>query len=169
MGACDSFDGSLTKGACTMAKAKRGKGKKIAFIAGALLAMGVVGSIVYSRRCVSYCECSARRDTQKAGEKPAYIGIDNVVGGVQDKPADQGAEPGAKQVEAAEQAAVEAVHEDVANEQPGSGAPCYVTPRGRKYHVSENCNSLRSAKNLATMTVEEASASGYEPCDICAS
>ena len=44
---------------------------------------------------------------------------------------------------------------------------CYVTRSGKKYHLTRSCSSLRSAKNILKISLDEAMAR-YQPCQRCA-
>lgn len=42
----------------------------------------------------------------------------------------------------------------------------YVTPNGHKYHYNPDCRALRRSRTVNTMTVGQARANGYTPCEL---
>jgi hypothetical protein len=42
----------------------------------------------------------------------------------------------------------------------------YVTAEGKKYH-KQDCRYVKSAKNVTSMSLADATSKGYSPCDVC--
>lgn len=71
------------------------------------------------------------------------------------------------QAEAEEKAQQEAEAKSAAQiQQQQKQMTVYVTPKGKKYHLS-GCRTLSRSKNLTPMSEQAAINAGYEPCSVC--
>lgn len=67
-----------------------------------------------------------------------------------------------------EQRRIEAERQAATREAERASRTCWITQTGHKYHLSDGCRTLARSKNLSTMTVSQAKAQGYDPCEVCA-
>jgi len=48
-----------------------------------------------------------------------------------------------------------------------SPSTVYVSPQGKRYHATRSCRGLTKAQSIQAISLAQAKARGYTPCEIC--
>lgn len=104
----------------------------------------------------------------KVDDDVECAGLDGVAEALTQKFNDNREATAAAREEAARKSAEEAEQRRAEAEQRHLESSCWVTPNGSNYHEDSGCYLMHGSQNLTEMTVAEARAAGYDPCDHCA-
>lgn len=104
----------------------------------------------------------------RADDKVDCMGLDGIAESLTQMFNENKDATAAAREEAARKSAEEAEQRRAEAEQRHLESSCWVTPSGTSYHEDSGCYLMHGSKNLTEMTVAEARAAGYDPCDNCA-